>query len=151
MYLGRSSHLTVDPHLNKRAATNREKIRFCSIFTTLISMLIPRLPLSESDAVLTSETGATDGDLFGRFVTDRRREIMAMSMYLIPMDQVRAIVVDDFKALAGLFDGCTVIRLDTKNLWGDEGIVYCDEESDRYLECWRRVVKVFNLCGGFKR
>jgi hypothetical protein len=103
------------------------------------------------NTILTSETGATDGDLFGRFTADRRQQIMAMSMYLIPMDQVRAIIVDDFKALVGLFDGSLVIRLDTTHLHGTEELVYCDEESDRYLECWRRVVKFFNLCGGYKK
>jgi hypothetical protein len=71
---------------------------------------------------------------------------MAMSIYLVPLEQVQGIVGGEFKALAELVNR-RFVRLDTSNLLGDEGIVQCDEESNRYIDCWRRVAKVYGSTG----
>ena len=72
-----------------------------------------------------------------QFDKQRKHQFMAMSVYLIPLDQVREIIVDDFPALRELVNR-RFVRLDTSDLRGDEGIVYCDQEADRYIDCWRR-------------
>jgi hypothetical protein len=144
MFISLTSNLIVDPHLIKRAITTREKNRFWTPYVNGMAHSITRIPRTYFDSVLISETGATEGDLFDRFIKERRAQFNASSVYLIPVDQVREIVASDFKAFAELF-GRAPIRLDTTHLHGDEEIVYCDEESDRFMECWRRVATVFGL------
>lgn len=146
MFVPCISHLTIDPHLSRRALSNREKTRFCPSFVSLVSYPLTRLTLSEFNTVLASETEAIDSDPWHRFLDERRRQFMAMSVYIIPVDEVQKIIREEFKALVGLFDRSS-IRLDTSGLSGDEEIVYCDEESDRYMECWRRVSMVYGSCG----
>ena len=71
---------------------------------------------------------------------------MTMSVYLVPLDQVREIIAMDFPALKDLVNR-SFVRLDTSDLDGDEGIVYCDQEADRYIDCWRRVAGKYASCG----
>jgi hypothetical protein len=73
---------------------------------------------------------------------------MAMSVYLIPLEQVKQLVTSDFSVLLDLVVKQESVRLDTSDLQGDdEGIVYCDEAADRYVDCWRRVADKYVSCG----
>jgi hypothetical protein len=71
---------------------------------------------------------------------------MAMSVYLVPLEQVHDIIVRDFPSLRDLVNR-SFVRLDTSDLDGDEGVVYCDQEADRYMDCWRRVAGKYASCG----
>jgi hypothetical protein len=146
MFVSLISCLTLDPHLSKRGLSNREKSRFCTAFISLVLHPLTRLPSSEFNTILTSETEGIDCDRWNQFSHERRRQFMAMSIYLVPLDQVQGIVGEEFKALAELVNR-TFVRLDTSNLLGDEGIVQCDEESNRYIDCWRRVAKIYGSTG----
>jgi hypothetical protein len=146
MFVPLNSRLTLDPHLSKRALSNREKSRFCTAFISLVLHPLTRLSSSEFNTLLISETGEMDGDRWNQFSFQRRQQFMAMSIYLVPLDQVQEIIGEEFKVLAGLLSR-SFIRLDTSNLLGDEGIVHCDEESNQYIDCWRRVAKIYGSAG----
>ena len=88
----------------------------------------------------------TELDLWHQFDKQRKHQFMTMSVYLVPLDQVRDIIARDFPALKDLVDHRSFVRLDTSDLVGDEGVVYCDHEADRYIECWRRVAGKYASC-----
>lgn len=67
---------------------------------------------------------------------------MVMSVYLVPLDRVREIIAKDFPVLTDLVNR-SLVRLDTSDLDGDEGVVYSDQEADRYIDCWRRVAGTY--------
>jgi hypothetical protein len=89
---------------------------------------------------------SADLDLWHQFDKQRKRQFMIMSVYLVPLDQVRDIIAEDFPALMELVNR-SFVRLDTSDLDGDEGIVSCDQEADRYIDCWRRVAGKYASCG----
>ena len=77
-------------------------------------------------------------DLWHQFDKQCKHQFMHMSVYLLPLDQVREIIAQDFPALRDLVENRSFVRLDTSDLDGDEEFVYCDQEADRYIDCWRR-------------
>ena len=85
-------------------------------------------------------------DLWHQFEQQRKRQFMEMSVYLVPLAQVREIIEGNFPALKDLVNR-SFVRLDTSDLDGDEGVVYCDREADRYIDCWRRVAEKYASCG----
>jgi hypothetical protein len=87
-----------------------------------------------------------DNDIWHTFAEQRRHQFMAMSMYLVPLEQVQQILVADFPLLATLINR-SVVRLDTSDLVGDENVVFGDEEADAYIDCWRRVAGKYVSCG----
>ena len=93
-----------------------------------------------------TQTNPLEDDLWHQFDKRRKHQFMAMSVYLIPLDQVRHIIASEFPALKDLVNR-NFVRLDTSDLDGDEGIVYCDQEADRYIDCWRRVAGKYASCG----
>jgi hypothetical protein len=93
-----------------------------------------------------TQTQTIGNDLWHQFSEQRKLQFMAMSIYLVPLSQVQEIITAEFPALSGLV-GRSVVRLDTSDLVGDEGIMYCDEEADRYIDCWRRVAGKYAACG----
>jgi hypothetical protein len=138
-----------DPHISKRALSNREKSRFVTPFVSLVSHPLTRLPVSEFETFMHNEFTNVDPieiDLWHQFDMERKHQFMAMSVYLVPLDQVREIISTDFPALRDLVNR-SFVRLDTSDLDGDERVVYCDQEADRYIDCWRRVAGKYASCG----
>jgi len=86
-------------------------------------------------------------DLWHQFDKQCKHQFMHMSVYLLPLDQVREIIAQDFPALRDLVENRSFVRLDTSDLDGDEEFVYCDQEADRYIDCWRRVAGKYASCG----
>ena len=131
-----------DPNIFKRALSNREKSRFCTPFVSLVSHLLTRLPPSEFETFMHDEFAhapSQQEDLWHKFDKQRKDQFMAMSVYLLSLEQVRQILQDEFPALRELVEK-NFLRLDTSDMTGeDEGVVYCEEEAERYIECWRRV------------
>ena len=145
-----STNNFTDPNISKRALSNREKLRFCTPFVSLVSHLLTRLPPSDFETFMHDEFAHPHDhpspDLWHQFDKQRKDQFMAMSVYLLPLDQVHAILRDEFPALRGLVER-SFVRLDTSDLAGeDEGIVYCEEEADRYIDCWRRVAGKYASC-----
>ena len=97
--------------------------------------------LAHPDAMIDS-----DHDLWHQFSEQRKHQFMIMSIYLVPLDQVQQIIAAEFPVLAGLVNR-SVVRLDTSDLAGDEGVVFCEEEADAYIDCWRRVAGKYASCG----
>ena len=94
-----------------------------------------------------AHTSPSEQDPWHQFDKQRKDQFMAMSVYLVPLESVHAILRDDFPVLRGLVEK-SFVRLDTSDLTGeDEGIVYCEEECDRYIDCWRRVAGKYATCG----
>lgn len=81
----------------------------------------------------------TELDLWHQFDKQRKHQFMTMSVYLVPLDEVREIITRDFPVLRDLVNHRSFVRLDTSDLDGDEGVISCDLEADRYIDCWRRV------------
>ena len=119
-----------------------EKSRFCSQFVSHVLQPVACVEPSKYLAFMPEEFGRSDSsneELWYQFYNDRKRQFLAMSMYLVPLDQIRQIITTDFPALAPLVDR-PVIKLDTSDLHGDERAVYSEVETDRYIDCWRTVV-----------
>jgi len=85
-------------------------------------------------------------DLWHEFDKTRKSQFMTMSVYLVPLETLRAIITSDFPALSDLVSQ-GVVRLDTSDLDGvDKETVYCDSKADQYIDCWRRVAEKYAAC-----
>lgn len=142
---------SLDPYIIKRALSNREKLRVSTNFVSLVSYPLTRLTHSELEALMHSDPThpelTADGDLWHKFSAQRKHQFMAMSVYLVPLDQLREIIAADFPAFKDLLIDRNLRKLDTSDLDGDEGIVYCDQEADQYIDCWRRFAEKYASCG----
>jgi predicted lipid carrier protein YhbT len=129
--------------------SNREKSRFVTSFVSLVTHPLTLLPLHEMESLMKDELSqqTPSHDLWEQFSEERKRQFMAMSVYLIPLDQVLQLVGSEFSVLVDLLNR-NLVRLDTSDLLGeDEGIVHCDEETDRYVDCWRHVADRYAVSG----
>jgi len=96
---------------------------------------------------LRESKGVPHDELFYRFYQQKRIQFMSMSIYLIPLNDVKEIIERDFPALAERVLSKNCIKLDTKDIVGDDTVVSRDEETDRYMDCWRRVAREFSIHG----
>jgi hypothetical protein len=132
--------------IGRRALLNREKSRFCTPFVSLVSHPLTRLSPSDLETFTKEEIPEPLIAEWDQFATRRREEFMAMSIWLIPWSQIEAILEMDFRALLELVNR-NYVRLDTSGLdEGDETVVYSEEETDRYIDCWRKVAVKFSIC-----
>lgn len=93
---------------------------------------------------LMEQNSLPHGKLFYQFFNQKRIQFMGMSIYVIPINDIREIVKRDFPALVEIFTkDCA--RLDTKNIRGDDTVVCRDEETDRFMDCWRKVARLFSV------
>jgi hypothetical protein len=96
-------------------------------------------------AFMFQEFGKQDSikkELWHEFRNDREPQFKAMSVYLVPLNEIREIVSRDFPAVVPLIER-PLVRMDTSDLDEDENFVYSDVETDRFVDCWRRVAKQF--------
>jgi hypothetical protein len=143
--------MQLDPHLDvsKRVVTNREKSRFCGPFVSLVSHPLTSLPPSEIETLIRDELPqpfSMTTDPWHQFASQIKDQFMAMTIYLIPLSEMQLIVSADFPGLRELVNR-SFVRLDTSDLDGAEDIVYCEEEADRYIDCWRRFAGKYASCG----
>jgi len=153
MYSSRNSTSNpndLDSGIPKRALSNGEKSRFCTPFVSLILHPLTSLTPGELESFMDVDIPEGKGheyvDLWHEFDKSRKSQFMAMSVYLIPLESLRAIITSDFPALSDLV-GQGGVRLDTSDLdGGDKETVYCDSKADQYIDCWRRVAGKNTAC-----
>jgi hypothetical protein len=139
----------LDPEIPRRPFTNREKERLWSPFVTLVTHPLARH--SDFDSFMREELREAKtvphDELFYRFYQQKRIQFMLMSVYLIPLNDVQKIIERDFPALAGPVLSKKCIKLDTKDIVGDDSVSLRDEEADRFMDCWRKVAREFSVHG----